>query len=808
MMFALALAAAPSLAQPARPAPLLEVKRTSLTTSGPGQQSLTVEVKDGKLRVGTCARGVCATESELAVPERFRAGLAEARLDPIVLDNRRTVARVAVPDAGAGQTWVALLAGPLKAGPALELFTGPADLTGSPAASEPSLIQVIEDDGRHLVVGARSSEVQLCGRPSVLSPRLVDPADLTLKPARVQRLGKKERGDAQRLIATAAPAGRPAPLARMLRALGASSGVGSPAAVTDGDAETAWSEARGSDGRGEFVAMRSSRDAPITSLTVTIRPPTRAVEHGAAPRRFYLVDDTATFEVTLPEDAWQKPGASYQISFPTPRATGCLALILEDSYVPRDEASPAVTVAEVEARSALDGQMTLDELVSRLEQGGNAAREASALLVRGGNAARAAIERGYAQLGEAARLQALDAIDQGSCQESSPFYARLLSSKLAPEARHARSRIERCGKGAVEALTAATRDTDHPSRAAAANELALLSPTDAIPALVRAAPGTHRRALLAALTKAASAPRGRAVLAAQLDDATLPARATLDLLRAGDESLSDPAVRDPAARALGRVVTPTAGFDERYLALRPAGRLAALGDATSLALLGGALADPSLPLRASAAAESGPVLALRPRLLAMTSDPEPRVRLAIARALLGQSGEAERKALLALLGDEWTFVRAATYDALATAGPDAAVDAALVAKLSGDYAPLALARAIEALGKRRVGAAADRLRALADDTARPLDIRARSVQALGSVCHRASLDWLTELARAGAAPLSDNEAQSLGGSALVALGRLHPPDLATRLAPLLGRDAPRVVAMAARAALAETDTCP
>jgi hypothetical protein len=770
---------------------------------------LTVEIKGGAALAGACAVGPCPVSVDLGVPEGFRGGLGEAELSAVTLAPRRALVRLVALDRERGRRWVALVAGPLKPGPPVVLFSGEADTTGSPTAFEKSLVQVIEEDGKtFVVVGQRDGEVHLCGRPSVLGPRVVDPSDLTLKPARVQRLAQPERAGAQRLVAEGSDqAGEP--LARLLQAVGASSGTGAPGALTDGDPETSWSEARGGEGRGEFVVFRAPREVPLRSIRFQVRPPTRDVPGGAAPRRFYLVDDRGTFEVLMPEDAWQKPGRRYQITFPAPRPTSCVGIVLDDAYTAASGPSPAVTLAEVEAWSRLDGQVSLDDLLGRLGQSGPDAREAAALLVRGGNGARQAIARRYDQLPEAARFLALDAMDQGDCGESAPFFALLLASKLRQEARHARTRIERCGKAAAPALIAALQEQAHPARLAAANELALLRPAEALPALLHADWGKQRKGFLGVLAKAAGAPRGRAALLAQLDDASLPAATTLDLLRAAGEVINDPEVLAAASRALGRAAQGSADFAGRYLALGPASRLAEGGDEGALGLLRVAAVDSAVPLRSSAITASGPVAALRPVVLAAATDPEPRVREAVARALAqaGRWGQEERRALLGLLGDEWTFVRSATYDALGAVGPDGEVDARLLERLRGEKAPAALARAIEATARRRVGGAAGALEELARGKARPLEVRVRATKALGALCHRASQPWLLEVVQAGVGPLSDEEARELGGAALVALGRLAPADLRERLGPLLKKESPPHVRMAAEAALAETERC-
>ncbi|MCS6900199.1 MAG: hypothetical protein RMJ98_20190, partial [Myxococcales bacterium] len=173
----------------AQPAP-----RSLQVPARSGQQALTVEVRGGSLWAGSCAGGSCATSLDLGVPEKFRQGLGEAKLEVIEIGGRRSVVKAVVPDQTRELTWVTLVAGPLKPGAPMVLFAGEADTTGAPTAPGKSLVQVIEEGGeRFVVVGQRDREVHLCGRPSVLGPRVVDPADLSWKPAKVQRLRREER---------------------------------------------------------------------------------------------------------------------------------------------------------------------------------------------------------------------------------------------------------------------------------------------------------------------------------------------------------------------------------------------------------------------------------------------------------------------------------------------------------------------------------------------------------------------------------------------------------------------------------------
>ena len=100
---------------------------------------------------------------------------------------------------------------------------------------------------------------------------------------------------------------------------------------------------------------------------------------GAAPKTFYLVTSAQTFEVTVPEDAWLKPGESYEIAFPRPIEASCIALVLDSAYT-RAAAHPQVGIAELVAYSEFDAPgATLADVAKKLSSDrGVAAAQGSA----------------------------------------------------------------------------------------------------------------------------------------------------------------------------------------------------------------------------------------------------------------------------------------------------------------------------------------------------------------------------------------------------------------------------------------------
>jgi HEAT repeat protein len=159
-----------------------------------------------------------------------------------------------------------------------------------------------------------------------------------------------------------------------------------------------------------------------------------------------------------------------------------------------------------------------------------------------------------------------------------------------------------------------------------------------------------------------------------------------------------------------------------------------------------------------------------------------------------------------LASDEWTFVRAAAAAALAAAPADRAVDDALATALR-DRAPSVREAAVAALAAHGAARARDAIRARLVDPAEEPDVRLAAARAVSALCDREAIDPLTDLARAGALRLASETDVQLGLTATVALGALHPADLAKRLAPLTASDARPESRAAAARALATPATC-
>ena len=665
---------------------------------------------------------------------------------------------------------------------------------------------------KYAVRGDIREDLRICGqkRGTLLRPQVLDPKTLAWHEATFQRLSPEQRDAATHIAATRLATPSAPPLAPLLSAVGTSVPSSTGAALTDGSIETTWSEARPTEGRGEFVVMQAPSDVDLTRFTIT--PASSAPSNeGEAPKSVYLVSDTQTFAVALPDDGWSHPGAAYEIALPSPLRTSCMALVLDEAYArstrpPLD--NPDVSVAELTAYSAFDARgAALDDVASAL---GDPARSAAAssILKRAGDGALSAIAAVFDKLDASGQGLAIEvALNHPTCNGSVPLLVRVMAGKHHEPSRRAKEKLLRCGKSVVPALIE-TLKGDVQGRAFAAPLLAALTPKEALTALADVLGDGPRdvrasvRASFAQAANAADVDSLRPVIA----DRTRPPAARIDLLRGATDRL--PLVRDEARAAILALLEGAPPMRTRYLLIPPLATLAHAGDSVSIESLRRDLAsDPEWPVRAHAAEFASGIGPLRIALAAAARDPEPRVREAAMRAMSNEPSDDSTASATALLAhDPWTFVRASAASALATAPPTAPVDAALAAALS-DTAPEVRGAAAIGLGAHRARMYRDALQARVDDEHEHLEVRVIATEALGDLCDPASLDRLTELARGASEPMPDEAQARLGAAAIESLGKIHPNDLAARLAPAEGAQAPRGAHALADRVLHEPGTC-
>lgn len=793
----------------------------------------------GRLRAAVCNTPGCSVDSgtELALPTALAADRGKARLSVVSLGERRHALHVSIAGDRPTQAWQAVVvAKPGSSSPDV-VFQG---MTGYVEGEEglrrgPSveLSEPIDESGtRRILIGEVHEDLTLCGRPAVLAPKLLAPKDLVLRPAKVQRLSVEERERAARLVAVpraastvvaatdqpsttagttpeAASSAAKAPTsggqASLLRAIGATSAIGWPASLTDGNPETTWAENRGGAGRGEFVSFHAPSDVPLQSFEFVIRPEKREIKHGVGPEKLWLVTDKLVYSVAFPTDPWKAPGVTWSVALPAPVLTSCVAVVTESAFGEKPDSE--VTLAEIQARSEFT-TASIENLIGALAGGGARADAAGTVLAGLGSEATTAVAQAFDGLDEGGRRVALDVLDHAACADSSPIYVKALLGRVEAHRLHALDRLRRCGPAATDAIEAAIASLPTAKLRPLAELLAEVAPDKALRLLVPRLTGSQktRRMLREVIAQAARSPKSKEVIVELLARTDLPTEASVDLLRALGRQL--PEYEAGAIASIQRLLLPNADFRTKYLLMVPAHLLADKQPALAQQLSALMRSDPSAPLRAEAVRATVHLDRFATDVYAALEDPEVRVRQAAAQTLANYK-KAETVTLLGkrLKGDSWPLVRVAAAESLASQSPSDSADRALIGALDDDSWQVKSAAA-EAIGARRAVIAGEPLLDRFTDRKERYEVRVAAARALGDICYDRALDDLTDAAKKLRSPSPDPQDRAVAAGALGALARLHPRDLASRLEPLLGgKDTPMGTKEAARAALSTEPHC-
>lgn len=815
----------------------------TIVPAGGGLRALEVVVDGATVKERVCETSDCAPEKEKAawtshvladVPTSL-VGSAHVdektvAIDVVPIGEGRRIAHVRAPlvDAAGkptGRAFELLLSaknGTPKNGagdaearePIFSGITGWAEGAAGARSGKTVLVYDRDASAKFVIVADIQENTRICGQEQTpLSPRGLDPKSLELRGATLHRLDKKAREDAVAVTAKVREDGAKPPLGRLLEATGGS--VQGATNLTDGDLGTTWSEDRPGDGHGEFVTLRASKELPIDALVVNVAPkeasskPGVTAAEGAAPKTFFVVTDQRSFKVTMPEDAWSKPGASYEISLPEPTKTSCVAIVLDEAFE-RKKAPPVVTLAEVSALTTFDREgASLTDVAKALGTERN--EEAAQLLDRAGNDGISAIFPIFSALDTHGRWLAIDvATNAGVCDgPAMDLLTHGLVDKDGEIRKRAQGRVERCGKSGVASLARVVREGDDARRAAVAPLLAILSPgAAAAPISERLGQGSPatRRALRRAFSRAAATQPKEALLAfLQASDQKPEPR--VDLLRALGGSLVS--IEPDAMAALDPLTRASSDPNTRYVLVPALADLAASGQSpNAVARLNElVLRDATWPVRARAIETGAAIPALLPAFVGAASDPEPRVREA-AFAALSKAGAKDGKsvAVRAIASDDFTFVRTSAMNALASMPVDRTTEDALEKTLE-DRNPLLRIAAIGAIGKLRIARLAKDVSERLDDDGEYLEVRMAAARTLGAMCVQDARDRLTELALRARQPMTETE-DRLGIAAIAALGALHPSDLEGRLAKLREKNVRTPVRFAVERALHEPTTCP
>jgi HEAT repeat protein len=758
----------------------------------------------GALRALACAAPGCAVDrgTEIAFPAELRPSIANAQFSVVGIGDGHRAIVLTVSDAHGAHSWSAVVAAALGAGEPKLIFSGFTGFTaGEDGMRRGQRVEISgpdENGARRIVIGDIQEELSLCGRPALLAPQLLASSDLKLHPAKVQRLSAEEREHARQVTAVRALANEPkATGVGVLRAVAATSAIGSPSALTDGDPETTWAENRGGSGRGEFVLLNAPPEVPITGLDLLVRPPLAKLEHGVAPREFWLAGNHDLVRVTLPEDAWKFPGAHYSVRLDPPIQGDCLALVTESAF--DENAAARVTFAELTARTEFDAA-SVPALVAALAGGGERAKAAEAVLRGVGQPGFEAVAQAFDTLDEGGRRLALDLLDQAPCETSLPPYLSAFSGSSPAHAIHARDHIRRCGKLAAPFLANAAKHAQGSLQLNLLGELLLADAAecvDVIVGLLDVDSRWRRASLRIALARASTVREARPRVLAVLENPEAKARVLVEVLRALGGRIAE--FQPTAGAVLTRLLAPEASFSSRFLLLEPSAELAGSDPAVAAALARALAADSDRHLRAQALTVLKNPSAFASQISLAMSDPDLRVREAAVRK--GAGLPSAWPALTArLTSDPWPLVRMAAADALAAANGATSTVAALTRAIE-DPSPHVRAHVVMALGAHHAVAQLEKIRErLSDEDEYPM-VRAAAAQALAALCDAASTDRLSRYAGRLADPMAEPGEHLLGAAALLALGELAPPDLEARLKPLRAKGAPAQVRQAADAVL-------
>jgi hypothetical protein len=788
----------------------------AVAPAGSGQSMLGVGFDaQGELRVALCQSNPCSINvgAALGVPLDLRPKSVQersrTRISIVNVGSGHRVVHVKVPGANPNRTFEAVVAAPLSGSDPLVLFAGLTGLAeGEDGVRRGGMVIVNEEPNaagvRSIAIGKQREEIRLCGRATILEPRVVVGADLSLKPAKVQRLPNDLTAAAPQVMAVRDPEG--APGTQFLRAVSASSAIGDPAAVTDGELHTSWSENVGGNGRGEFVVLNAPADLPLDGVELVVRPKlpagtASAEAPGVSPKDLFIATSKQLFRVTLPEDGWATPGARYFARFPTPVQDDCLAVVLESSF--GDKPDARVTLAEVNARAAIDAS-TIPALVAALPGGGQKAESAKAVLRAAGKPAWEAVAAAFSSLDEGGRRVALQVLDGAPCSVSAGPYVEALGSAYEAHRIHALDHLRSCGAEAAPLLAARLAAAKGRAFTELAEQISGVAPAQAIGIflpLMTERSVARRAAMRTALGRIAGLKTAQPSFRKALADPATPMVALLDLLRAAGNATV--ALAPESIQALDRLEAAPPSFRSRYLGVAPLAELAGMLPRARASLDRRLVADPDPRVRAAAAQAVRDPKAFQLSLVRVLGDDSYRVRLAATQALAGAPNGAATTALLARLdADPWPAVRAQAATALAGAAPSADIDQRL-AHAVGDDAWLVRRYVLESLGTRGARAHGELvLERLEDDEEWPA-VRRAAARALGELCHEKALSTLTKHAKKVADPFASPDERGVAFAALGALRDLAPKDLESRLSPLLGKDAPRGARAAAQAAVRE-----
>ncbi len=790
---------------PAAPKPAVRPRVLARALASGGLPTLALGVTDESLLAVAC-RGRCdwGAAVDLGIPRELLSSVTHDAVSVLSIGQRRKALRVKV--GSPERSWQAVVAAsPEGTAPVIAHAGFVGYGSGTPGQRQGHAVEAFDKENGEVdvVVGDLDESVQLCGRSTLLGPRVLHAPEMKLRGIRFQRLTQAERDAAPRLAATLDPEPVDHPV---LQARVASTGTAQGAALTDGNIATAWAEKRGGDGSGEFIVTAAPPELSLSQIHFRLRPEGEQSAAAVGPRRIWLALRDQLFHVTFPEDAWgAAPGAIFSVTLPQPVKTDCLALVLDAAD---REGDVDVTIAELSARAEVTDEQ-IAEAVAALAGDEASAAAAGRLLSALGAVGHRAVDRAFAKLPERGKLRALSLLDAASCQTSARAYALAIDGELGPLQQHGERSLRRCAPSIVPRLLELFANARGARLQFLGELLVGLAPDKVVDVAVAelAKSRRERRQVLRELTgQALAAPPALARVGHWLGQAGLSPKAKIDLLRASGDRVVE--LQPQAAVLVHRLLGGEPDFRTRYLLLGPLARLATVDASSEATLVRFVTGDPHPAVRAEAARLATAAPPLLDALMRATNDDQVRVREA-AVTKLGEYQVREATGLLVqrVETDRWPLVRAAGVRALRELPASADVLSVLADTVELDVSPEVRRPAVLSLGLQGGHAHLDVVRDVFRDDPDP-HVQAAAAAALAQLCDYSMLEELTESALALAHIGNSERATIVGRASLAALGRLHPKDLKQRLKAFESPDTPVIARTAARLTLSHPEPCP
>lgn len=451
-----------------------------------------------------------------------------------------------------------------------------------------------------------------------------------------------------------------------------------PAAVNDGNPATVWSTE--GDARGHLLTARSSGGFAITGLRLLPGDPTtdRSYRASSRPRKLSLIfgkKTTDTVDVELIDDSDGGVGRSkvpFWIALPKPVASSCVTVLVRETT--SDKA--AMSIADLEVMTELDGPEAADRLVESLAQG-KSCEARQPLLVRLGPPALAkvttAVAKTPAGTGRECLVEAMAALLKSGVAASPQVgdaLAAAIEGASATEEKIVLKLLPGLPAPPLAAVAAILQNVKRAEadRLRAARVLAAISNEEATKAVLSALGQGDQpmRRSLRAIAVSLKAPAAAAAKAA------LDATAATDIARRADLLLvfaslaaREPAVSADALASLSAALAGPASFEEQARAIAGLGALK--GPAALAKLVDVRANSTNGVLRSFAIAEiaASDDPAALPALRAALADADPRVREAAASALGQRRDKGSADLLIAGAKQEpWPGVRRAEVAAL------------------------------------------------------------------------------------------------------------------------------------------------